>query len=78
MSKQNFILKDEEQMSVDGPQLYYPCDTANAKGTNHLKNLYWYVFLLYKNVARSCVFWHEKSAEEIILVWWIVKMHSVL
>ena len=40
-SKHNFILKGGEKLSLDRPQLYYLCDTANAKGTNHLKILYW-------------------------------------
>jgi len=39
-SKHNFILKGGEKLSLDRPQLYYPCDTANAKGTNHLNILY--------------------------------------
>jgi len=50
--KNNFIFKGGEKLSLDRSQLYYPCDTANAKGTNHLKILYWYV-------TECSVFWHE-------------------
>lgn len=57
--KHSFILKGEEKLSLGRTQLYYPCDTVNAKGTNHLNILYWYVFVLCINVTGCSAFWHE-------------------
>lgn len=63
-SKHNFILKGEENFNLDRPQLYYPCDTANAKETNHLKILYWYVLVLCKNVTSCCMFRHKNLQQK--------------